>query len=131
MTFERVGICALIIAAGLAGSALAQDLAIPVSYTYKKTYITDPMNAAIDEALSGDGFTRQESPDAKAIVLSVPGGWRYTEFRNKDHIQFTLAFFQGGEKIGQADEVCPAKPPYDCVQQIASDVKSAAAIAAR
>lgn len=109
--------------------AAAQDKPIAVSYSHEKTFHPVPMNEAIDAALAMPGFAPQEKAGPGVIVVTAPDGWRYTEFRKKDHIQFRLVFTRDGDKIGESEELCAAEPPFDCAQQIASDIKSAAAIA--
>jgi hypothetical protein len=113
----------------LAAPTLAQQAPIPVSYAHEKTFRPLPMDEAIDAALAMPGFAAQEKPGPATIVITAPDGWRYTERRNRDQIQFRLVFSKGGDKIGESEEVCSVEPPFDCARQIASDVKSAAAIA--
>jgi hypothetical protein len=108
---------------------IAQQAPIPVSYAHEKTFRPLPMDQAIDAALAMPGFAPQAKPGPAAIVITAPDGWHYTENRKKDHIQFRLVFSKGGDKIGESEEVCPVEPPFDCARQIASDIKSAAAIA--
>ena len=112
----------------LAAPAMAQDAPIPVSYAYQKSFHPVPMNEAIDAALAMPGLAPRAKPDPATIVVSAPDGWHYTEMRNKDHIQCRLVFSRNGDKIGESEELCTVAPPFDCAQQIASDIRSAASI---
>lgn len=111
------------------GAVRAQDAPIPVTYQHEKTLHAVPINAAIDAALATPDFVRRQTPDSGTMVLTTPDGWRYTEPRKKDHVQFRLVFARDGDKIGESEEICTVHAPYDCVEQIAADIKSAAAIA--
>jgi hypothetical protein len=108
--------------------AWAQDAPVAVTYHYEKTFAPVPMNEAIVAAIAMPGFAPQETPGPATIVITAPDGWRYTSHRKKDHIQFRLVFSRGGDKIGESEEICTVQPPFDCLQQIASDIQSAAAI---
>jgi hypothetical protein len=121
-----LAICGVLL---LATPTIAQQAPIAVSYAHEKTFRPLPMDQAIDAALAMPGFAPQAKPGPAAIVITAPDGWHYTENRKKDHIQFRLVFSKGGDKIGESEEVCPVEPPFDCARQIASDIKSAAAIA--
>ncbi|MBN9590455.1 MAG: hypothetical protein BGN85_02395 [Alphaproteobacteria bacterium 64-11] len=109
--------------------AAAQDAPIPVNYTHEKTFRPVPMDAAIDAALATPGFAPQAKPGPGVIVVTAPDGWDWINHSKKDHIQFRLVFTRNGDKIGESEEQCTSDPPYDCAQQIASDIQSAAAIA--
>jgi hypothetical protein len=130
MRYSSIALGGFLLAAPvLAQPAWAQDAPIAVTYRHEKTFRPLAMDAAIDAALAMPGFARQETPGPDTMVLTTPGGWQYTDHRNKDHVRFTLVFTRGGDKIGESEEVCTARQPYDCTRQIASDIKSAAAIA--
>jgi len=128
--FSIAGVCGFLLAAPiLVQNAWAQDAPIAVTYRHEKSFRPVAMDAAIDAALAMPGFAPQQTPGPNTLVLTTPDGWSYTEPRKKDHVQFRLVFTRNGDKIGESEEVCTAHQPYDCTQQIASDIKSAAAIA--
>jgi hypothetical protein len=127
---RKVGMKPLIVvlAALVATPALAQDAPVAVTYHFEKTFAPVPMNEAIVAAIATPGFAPQDTPGPATIVITAPDGWRYTSHRKKDHVQFRLVFSRGGDKIGEAEEVCTVAPPFDCQDQIASDIRSAAAV---
>jgi hypothetical protein len=128
--FQVAGLSSFLLAAPiLIPSAWAQAAPIAVTYQHEKTFRPVPMNAAIDAALAMPGFARRQTPGPDTMVLTTPGGWEYVDHRNKDHVRFMLVFTRDGDKIGESEEVCTVHQPYDCTQHIASDIKSAAAIA--
>lgn len=120
----------LLVGGVLAGPALAQEAPITVAYDSVKADSRQVVNQAIDQALKDAAFIRQQKPGPDTLVLTVPQAPQ-DSYNNKNSVRFTLVFTRGGDRIGESVELCSASPPFDCVAQIVSDIKSAAAIAGR
>jgi hypothetical protein len=113
-----------LVALVLPGMAAAQDRTILVFFQPSRE---QRLNDAIAGALSQPPFLFSPKVMPKALVLSIPDGIDVSHGEvSGTHWSFNAVFSRDGSTLGVSQEDCNERKLSDCINQLVSDVKSAA-----
>jgi len=109
--------------------ALAQSAPVPVFFAYdspgaNRWLVDNAMHAVLERAELLPAAKR----DAKVLEVTVVGKITRDSGADSKGFTFTLGFYRGGERLGEASEYCRTDKLSDCTDQLVSDITSADAI---
>ena len=113
----------------LAAPALAQSAAVPVFFAYdgpgaNRWLVDNAMRATLDRPELLAAARR----DAKVLEITVEGKVTRDAGEDSKGYSFTLGFYRGGARLGEASEYCRTDKMSDCADQLVSDITSADAL---
>lgn len=109
--------------------ALAQSPGVPVFFAYdgqgaNRWLVDNAMRAVMARPELLEAARR----DAKVLEITVEGKVTRDAGDDSKGYSFTLGFYRGGERLGEASEYCRTDKMSDCADQLVSDITSADAI---
>lgn len=109
--------------------ALAQSAPVPVFFAYDSPGTNHWLvDNAMHEVLERPELLLAAKRDAKALEVTVVGKVVRDAGEESRGFSFTLGFYRGGERLGEASEYCRTDKLPDCADQLVSDITSADAI---
>jgi hypothetical protein len=109
-------------------SAQAQEQVINVYFQPLQGGEFDPLNKAIQAALSQSPLQLVAKPFAGVLVVAVDGKVEVTHKKvSGTYYEFNVAFTRDGSSLGQSAQSCSDRKLSDCTDQLVLDVKSVAA----
>lgn len=113
----------------LTAPALAQSTPVAVYFAYdgpgaNRWLVDNTMRAAMDRP----ELVLAAKRDAKVLEVTVVGKVTRDPGDDSKGYSFTLGFYRGGERLGEASEYCRTDKSSDCVDQLVSDITSADAL---
>jgi hypothetical protein len=110
----------------LTAPALAQSTPVPVYFAYdgpgaNRWLVDNAMHAVMDRP----DLALATKRDAKVLEITVVGKVTRDGGDDSKGYSFTLGFYRGGGRLGEASEYCRLDKPSDCTDQLISDITSA------
>jgi hypothetical protein len=113
----------------LTAPALAQSAPVPVFFAYDgpgaNRWLVDN---ALHAAMNRPEMLLAAKRDTKVLEITVVGKVIRDAGEDSKGFSFTLGFYRGGERLGEASEYCRTDKLSDCADQLVSDITSADAL---